>query len=158
LELYRYAACLEEHREWFAETYFLASGYLMQTDVALRFLKDRFHRFGHRSSLPARTLTSAFDALHQHTEAEEVLQAALQLHDDDGELQLFTADYYARYGDFERAQQLLDKAKPNCREAMWLRGAAEIASYRGDMAGALAQWRQILSLEPLALDAYEAVS
>ncbi len=158
LELYRYAACLEQMQEGFAQEYFLASRYLMQTEVALRFLRDRFERFGNRSSLPARTLTSAFDALHQHAEADKVLQSALQLHCDDGELQLYGADYYARHGDLARAEQLLTDAEPFCHQALWLRGAAKIASYRGDIAGALAQWREILSLEPLALDAHEAVS
>jgi tetratricopeptide (TPR) repeat protein len=158
LELYRYAACLEDRQESFAHDYFVASRYLRRTDVALRFLKDRFVRFGHRSSLPARTLSSAYDALHQHAEAQEVLQSALQLHDDDGELRLFTADYYARYGDFARAEQLLTEAKPNCHRTMWLRCAARIAVYRGDLNDALAKWREILTVEPTALDAQDAVA
>ena len=158
LELYRFAACLEDTDERFVASYFTASRFFRQTHVALRFLESRFKRFGRRSSLPARTLFWAYEQVGRMSEALAVLKSSLELRRDDGELLLFAADAQARHGNFETATSLLDDADGKSQRSAWLRTAAAIASYRGEPNSALLCWRQVVDAEPLAIDANRAVA
>jgi tetratricopeptide (TPR) repeat protein len=158
VELYRFAACLDDKDEGLARAYFVASRHIRQTDRALRFLQNRFQRFGTRSSLPARTLFGAYSQLEEMSQAFEVLEAALRLRPDDGDLRLFAAESYGTYGQRERAAELLATAQGRTKQTAWLRTAANLAAYQGDLSGALASWRQVLEGEPLAIDAHRAVA
>src|SRR3954453_12273898 len=48
MELYRFAACLDDKDEGLARSYFSAARYLKQTEATLHFLEGRFERFGRR--------------------------------------------------------------------------------------------------------------
>ena len=157
-ELYRFAACLDDKKEYLARAYFSAARFLKQTETALGFVVDRFRRFGKRSGEPALTLFWAHSELDQMTAAFLALESAIQLRPDDSQLRLFAADAYARYGDFERAEILLREAAGRSRSAAWLRTAAELASLRGELPKALELWRQVFQAEPLALDANRAIA
>ena len=50
LELYRFAACLNDKNESAARQYFHAARHLNQTEQAILFLRARFARFGHISA------------------------------------------------------------------------------------------------------------
>ncbi|HID75782.1 MAG TPA: tetratricopeptide repeat protein [Planctomycetaceae bacterium] len=158
--LYRFAACLGDKEEQFAHAYFMASLSVKQTERALRFLRDRFERFGARSSLPARTLFSAYMQLDRMQDALSVLDQALRRRPDDGELMLFAADAYPSCSaeHLPRAQQLLERAKEKVPAGAWRRTAARMATLAGRLTEALEHWQQVLLLQPLALDAHQAVA
>jgi tetratricopeptide (TPR) repeat protein len=160
LELYRFAACLSEREEQFASSYFSAATFCQQTEAVLAFLRNRFQRFGRRSSLPARTLFSAYMQLDRIHEALAVVEEALRLRPDDGELRLFAADAYVACSTEHtpRALELLEQAKPNAPEVAWRRTAARLASTDGRLNDALVHWQRILELQPLAVDAHRAVT
>lgn len=154
LRLYRFATTLEDKHDVLAQSYFSAARHMKQTGEAMRLLRDRFQRFGRRSARPASVLFWAYEEIHQDVEAFKVLDEALTWRPDDGELLLLAANAYARHGNFDKASAHLDRAKDKTRPAAWLRGAAEIASYRGDADEGKKLWRQVIEAEPLALDAH----
>jgi tetratricopeptide (TPR) repeat protein len=160
LELYRMAMCLGDKEEQFAHAYFSAATYHKQTDTALDLLRDRFARFGRKSSLPARTLFAAYMQLDRTTEALQVLEQAMQLRPDDGELLLFAADGYLSCSmeNMPRATALLENAKDRAPAGVWLRTAARLTACDGRLEDALGCWRQVLETQPLAIDAHRAVT
>lgn len=158
LQLYRFAACIDDKDEGLARTWFIASRHLKQTDAVLAQMRDRFRRFGRRSSQPARTLFWAYEQINLPDEGYGVLDEALKLRPEDGELLAFAASSHARHGMLDRAAELLAAAKGKAREMTWLRTAAGIANIRGEPREALQLWRQIVAVEPLALDAHRYIA
>ncbi|HEX3356402.1 MAG TPA: tetratricopeptide repeat protein [Tepidisphaeraceae bacterium] len=156
--LYRLCACAGETNETGAQTYFNASRHLRQTKLALAMLERRFQRLGKRSSQPGCTLFWALELLDRVPEALVVLEQAQGLRPDDGNLLLYAASAHGRRGNLLKAHALLDAAAGKTHHNAWLRRAAEIASYEGDLAKALELWREVLSAEPLANDANNAVA
>ena len=157
-ELYRFAANLEMFQEHLYQSWFVACRRTRRTAEALTHLQDRFKRFGPRSERPALTLAWAFREMEQPSQARAVLQEAMKLRAEDGYLVLRAATLLANLGENAEADQLLAAAKSKVREADWLRAAAEIAENRMDSAAALGHVREILVLEPLALDAHGGVA
>ncbi|MDQ3801387.1 MAG: tetratricopeptide repeat protein [Acidobacteriota bacterium] len=157
-ELYRLAASLDDKDEQFAFSYFLAARHLKQSEQALKFLRDRFERFGHRSNLPIQSLFYALRELGRTVEAFDALEDALKKRPADGELKLFAADAKARYGRKQEAERLLRLAEKNAPRGLWLRKAALLAEMDGNFKASLKNWREIIELEPLAYDAHEAVA
>lgn len=160
LELYRFAASLDDKDEQLADAYFRAAQYCRRTDEALDWLRRRFERFGGKSSHPARTLDGALRRLERTTEALEVLESAMAQRPDDGDLRLHAAGVFAATSSeyTGRAQEMLEQARGHCPEVHWLRGAARLASYCSDSREALRLYREVLALQPLALDAHQAVA
>jgi len=132
LELYRFSACLEETNEECATAYFVASQHLRRTEEALGWLRERFERFGHQSGWPARTLARALVRLARFGEALDVIEKALRLRPDDGDLLLEAAELHANCGDEKRAAELLEAARNVSHPHQWLRMAAGLARARGD--------------------------
>src|SRR5438552_3253829 len=60
LELYRFAAGLDDNSDGLARTYLRSARALNRSDEVIRFLEDRVARFGDKSSQPARILFNAF--------------------------------------------------------------------------------------------------
>jgi cellulose synthase operon protein C len=158
MELYRFAACVEDRNERYAQSYFFAARHLRQTAAALLFLRNRFRRFGKRSGWPARTLFWGYEQLDRSREALEVLEEALALRPEDGDLLLFASDVYDRYGSPERAAAVLKAAEGKSHRTSWLRAAAHQAGTRGDAKRALELWREVVAAEPLSMDAQSAVA
>ncbi len=158
LELHRFASCLDDKNEGLARSYFAAARHLRREDEPLRLLEGRTRRFGALSSQPARTLHGALADLDRVAEASAVLEEALRLRPEDGELLLYAAESDASAGEFDRAAARLEEARGHCRRGDWRRAAANLASARGDLAGALGLWREVLGAEPAALDANRAVA
>ncbi|MCA9174664.1 MAG: tetratricopeptide repeat protein [Planctomycetales bacterium] len=158
LLLHRFAASLDDTDEGRARHYFHNARFLGKTKEALEFLKDRFRRFSKRSSAPARTLAWAYDELDHTARAFELLEKAIKLRPDDGEFHLYLADMYGRYGKHDRAQELLELARPNAHPTMLQRAAGTLATYRGDLPASLEAWQQILAAEPFDGDAHENVA
>lgn len=153
LELYRFASCLKDTHEQYVQAYFVAARHLRRTQEALDFLKLRFQRFGRRSGAPAYTLAWAYEQTGQSPLALTVLMSAVELRPNDGELMLYASDVFARHGDFDQAERLLQRAEGKAPRVQWLRNSAMIDSYQGRLPESLALWRQVLEAEPLAVDA-----
>ncbi len=158
LGLYRFSSCLKDTNEQYVQSYFIAARHLRRTQEALGFLIRRFERFGKRSGFPARTLSWAYEQTGQSMPALEVLRQAIEMRPDDGELMLYASDVFARHGDFDQAGKLLDDAEGKTARTQWLRGAAIIASYRGELKESLRLWRQVVEAEPLTMDANRHVA
>jgi tetratricopeptide (TPR) repeat protein len=77
---------------------------------------------------------------------------------DDGNLMLYSAGMLARHGNAEKARLLVKAAAGNAHPAQWLRTAATLSSYSGELTEALVHWREVLRTQPLAMDAHEAVT
>ncbi len=157
-ELYRLSATLENFQEEAYATWFSACRQIRQTEPALAHLRERFARFGKRSAQPAFTLAWALRELEQPQQAREVLREASQLLPQDGYLSLRAALLDARLGRRTEATALLNSLHGRIRENDRLRAAAEIAEIDSDLAKGLQHARDILALEPLALDAHNGVA
>lgn len=153
-ELYRFSASLEGFREGLYQAWFLACRGTRRTEQALAHLQDRCTRFGARSEQPALTLAWALRELEQPSRAREVLSEAVRLRPGDGSLLLQSATLLARLREDVEAARLLAAARGKVRESDWLRAAAEISEHRLEPATTLHHCREILRLEPLALDAH----
>ncbi len=158
LQLYRWAACLEDKNEFLVQTWFNASRHLNQTEEVLNFLQDRFERFGRQSAQPAFTLYWAYTQLEKRTEAFEVLQKAMELRPDDGDLMLYAARARANHGEMEEATELLDSAKGRSVRTIWLRTAAHLALLQGRHTDSLEMWQEVVKVEPLAMDAHREIA
>lgn len=158
LDLYRLSACLEEKDEGRARAYFIAARHCRHTDAALKLLRDRFVRLGRRSSAPACTLCWALEQLEQSAEAMQVLDDALALRPGDGDLMLYAVGSYLACGRDTDAKAMLERARGVSAPAAWLRTAAHLASWEGDLRRALDCWRQVAALAPLAREAHQMIA
>ena len=156
--LARLAACAATTREDLWRSFFTASRHGRETDAALRLLDARFRRLGNLSTQPARTLYWAHRERHESAPAAAVLAEALRLRPDDGEMLLFAASAHARDGEHERGAECLAAARGKASAGAFERTAAELCNLRGDLAGALGHWRELLAREPLDAAAHQAVA
>ena len=157
-ELIRLAAHVDDLDEWAAAAYFESAHARGRTSEGLAFLRARYAAYGPQSGDPAQTLVAALRETGDPGQAESVLDDALSLRPDDDELQLFAARVCAACGSLDRAASLLAGARGQTHRAEWLRAAATVARCRGDEKGALDLWRELLSVEPTAVDAHKAVA
>ncbi len=157
LELYRLAASVNEKDEDHSQRYFMAARYLHQTDSALAWLRDRYRRFGERSSSPGRTLTSALEMIDLAQEAQAALDATIALHPEDGDLLAFAALYCGRYRQLEQARQHLAACEGKCGPQVVLRASAMLALYEGEPAKSLELFRQVVELDPLDTAAHQRI-
>lgn len=158
VELYFQAACLDDKNERAATAWFNAARFVKQTDAALAFLRRRCDATGRKSSAPWQTFSWALRQLDRTREAFAVLEEAMKLRPEDGELQLYAASEFASCGERDRAAALLQSAKGIAPPLAWLRTAAHLAERGGEPLSALAHWQQVLATAPLAVDAHQAVA
>jgi cellulose synthase operon protein C len=160
LELFRFAACLEERDEVLSEAYLIAAHHFRQTDQAVDFLRKRFARHGDKSGWPAQTLSDAYRRLCREGEAIDVLEEAVALRPDDGDLALYAMEAFASAGTqyIPRAEQLLEQARGKSSQTRWLRADAFLASVNGELSRALDAWKTIVVNQPLSTDAHSAIA
>jgi len=158
MALYRAAVSLDITDERYADSYFKAARYLNRAAEALSFLNKRFERWGNKSAQPAMTLFDAHDALEQTRAGLDVLEQALTLRPDDGELLMYTAEALARNGDMPRAEELLARAEPLARRASWLQTKARLTEGRASLEEALLYWEQVAQDDPFNLRAVRSVA
>lgn len=158
LALFRLAACCGEKAEHHAWNYFMAARHLNETDAALRFLHHRWERFRGRSAGPGITFHESLRTLGRHEDARAVLEQSLKARPEDPELLLYGVADCSRTGYPEHAQAFLDAAAPVARRADWIRASASLAARRNDRGAQTDAWRQLLSIEPLAMDAHESLA
>ncbi len=158
MDLYRFAACLNDKDDQLASMFFGAARHFRKADEAIALLKDRFARFGGRSGTPARTLYRALAAVDRTHEAFEAIEAGMRRRAEDADLTLYAADLYARHGNTQRAMELLAKVDGKVHASVYLRARSTVAAYQGELKTALAYWQKVLEAEPLAQDAHENVA
>lgn len=156
LQLYHFAACLEEKDEFHAQDYVMEARAQGKAEEALQFLKNRFERLGARSSQPARTFYLALTQQGRYGDALDVLERAMKLRPGDGELLTYGAEANLYRGDFARALEILQKAKGISKPAARFRSLALVAAYQGDSMLAREYWEEVLKIEPIAEDAHRA--
>jgi tetratricopeptide (TPR) repeat protein len=156
--LYRFAACLDEKGEAFARAYFRAARCLGRTAEGVAFLRERFERFGRKSSLPARTLARFLAELERTGEALDVFEEAMRLRPEDGGLLLHAADLCLDRGRYDRAGELITAARGRAHGSFWLRSVARLAGSRGEIDAARRLWEEVLAADPLALDAHRSLA
>jgi cellulose synthase operon protein C len=154
IQLYRFAACIEDRNEGYARGYFLACHFHGMGDEALRFLKDRFARFGKKSAWPGRTLVNALESAAMTNEAMNVLKTALELRPEDGDLMLYASSFYGRYGDANNEQKFLELARGKTSRTEWLWAMLVQAQNHGRNNRAIKCVQEILRREPLNVDAH----
>ena len=157
LDLYRFAACLDETKEPAAGTYFAAANACRKTELALEFLRERWRRLG--SKAPGPFLTR-FQALHQLGRAREAvteLEEVLGSEACPGEIWLAAADAFARQGSLERAEQCLAAAQGRVQRTALLKVKADLARYHTDSKTAVALWREVLEVEPLSVPVHRSL-
>jgi tetratricopeptide (TPR) repeat protein len=157
LEKLRFAACLEDKDERHAMAYFDACQRYQKREVGLQFLRDRFERFGPRSSRPAQTFVHALLNLRRIPEALKALDQALAWRPEDPELLPFAIGVLTSQGELRRGEGLLETLRGKAREGVWHRCAARLAARRGELTAAVRAWQTVHELEPLALDAHRAI-
>lgn len=160
LELFRFAACLEERDEVLSEAYLVAAHHFRQTDIALDFLRQRFQRHGDKSGWPAQTLSDAYRRLCREKEAIQVLEKAVRLRPDDGDLAAYAVDTLASAGTqyLPRAEELLASAQGKTSEVRYLRADAFLAAIKGELTRALAAWKKIVASQPLSTEAHSSIA
>jgi len=158
LEYFRFAACLEDKKENFSRSFFLASRHLHQTERALAVLSRRFERFGKRSFLPAVTFAESLDQLERTPEAFSILDRSVAMRPDDGDLMLFVAEFNARHARSDESAHYLERARGTSRRANWLRTSARLADLRNDRAAALVQWRELEISEPTSIEVHRQIA
>ena len=138
LELYRFAACLEDKNEKLAQRYFVAARHLQADRRGAAVPPRPLQRFGKRSSRPARHALLGVRGDRPAREAFEVLEEALALRPDDGELLLFAADAHAATATSTGRDELLAAARGQHAGAAWLRGRRQTwRRSRGELRAAL---------------------
>ena len=160
LELYRFAASLDDRNEAAAEAYFRMAQYRQQTNEGLDWIRRRVDRFGKKSSQPVRTLDWALRRLSRDSEGVEALEQAILLRPEDGDLLLYTAEseVIASFSNLERAKELYRRAEGRCSRTDWLRTGARLAAYQSQHGEALRIWREVVELQPMAVDAHRAIA
>lgn len=160
LQLFRFAACLEERDEVLSEAYLIAAHHFRRTEEALEFLRNRFERHGKKSGWPAQTLSDAYRRLCREEEALQVLEEAVALRPDDGELCLSAMEAFASAGSqyLPRAEELLAQAEGKASNARWLQSDAFLASVKGELPRALEAWQQIFVSQPLSSEAHSSIA
>jgi cellulose synthase operon protein C len=158
LELYRFSACLAELQEAPALTYFSAARWLQRTDDALQFLRQRVRRWGAKSFLPTTSLFRAYTQIDEMPQAFAMLEAELQRRPNDADLLLFAAEVHIRFGKLDEVEAFLQAAAGSAQRAQLLRAKAQLSELRSEPAKAMESWKEILALEPLALDAHQSLA
>ncbi len=164
-DYYRFATCLDDREEQFAEAYSRALRTLNQSPDALRLFQQR----ANRGPLPfAPAVRSLFHTLHDREDVDfafaaigKAIEKARQVNGNSpgtestsvlAELLLFRAEMLANAGKHADAESDLAAAQPHAVPAMWFRNAARLARIKPDYRAAVESMRDLLTHEPLVAD------
>jgi tetratricopeptide (TPR) repeat protein len=163
VELYRWAACLDDQEGQFAESFSKAAAAVGQAPEALRLFQQKAARGPAPNPAAVKALA---EALLDRDEPEQALAAVNKAVEKQsaeptpalGELLLFRAELHANAGRFDAADSDLAAAKPHTPPGTWLRAAARTARLKPDYAAALEHLNALLALDPLNAEAHRLVA
>ncbi|OWK37938.1 tetratricopeptide repeat protein [Fimbriiglobus ruber] len=176
VDLYRFAACLDDREEQFAEAYTRAVRVTGQAPEALRLFQQRTTRTPFPDPAAVRALYNALQDRDEPEQAVAALGKAIETlrnaveagpPTDKGtppepanaraalaDLLLFRAEAHAGAGRHEAATADLAAARPLSGAAVWHRLAGRVARIRPDFRAALGHLRDLLALDPLSADGH----
>ncbi|MCX7664029.1 MAG: tetratricopeptide repeat protein [Gemmataceae bacterium] len=160
IDAHRFAACLEDRDETFAEAYFRAARATKQTNEAMRFLEARYQRTKGKFAAPARALFYSLSEQDRTEEAFKILEEVYATtpepanRSEVGEVILFHAEMKTNYESPTEGFEILEKAKEFASRGQWLRSAARVSLIAGELAQAKKYWEELLTIEPLAVDVH----
>ncbi|MDX9979640.1 MAG: tetratricopeptide repeat protein [Lentisphaeria bacterium] len=157
LEVYRFCACLQEHDPSRISTYFDACRQLNRAEEGLIFLRDVFARLGNKDAGPAMALCQALDQLGREAEAWTILEQAAAMRPEDGRLLVYLVDLLISHGKYDEAERGLEAARRLCPETTYRAKRAKLADCRGDLEGALLEWRAVREQDPFAMETNEVI-
>ncbi len=160
IDAHRFAACLEDRDETFAESYFRAARAMRQINEAMRFLETRYQRTKGKVAAPARALYYSLSEQERMDEAFEALEAVYATppepanRSEVGDVILFHAEMKTNYESPAEGFEILEKAKDLASRGQWLRSAARVCLIAGELAQARKYWEELQTIEPLAVDVH----
>lgn len=155
---YRIAASLDDKDEAYVLDYFKAARWVRQAETALRWLQDRYQRFGDLSGLPAITLYKAYELLDRDHEGLALLDKAIERRADDGDLLLYGAHIATQNARLERARELITRAQDKVRRSRVLSAWAQFYETQRELPKALLHWHQVVEQEPQNLFAHRRIA
>ncbi len=161
-DYYRFACCLDDREDQFADAYFRVARCVGHAPEALRLFQQRAAR---PVVPPPSAVRALFNALFDRDEpaqafaaldkAVEKLLPSLPAGEGDlAELLLFRAEVRANFSRFDEADEDLAAAKPDAPLGLWHRTAARIARVKPDLAAAIFHLRAAVDLDPLWADGH----
>jgi tetratricopeptide (TPR) repeat protein len=105
-----------------------------------------------RSAVPGRALFWARSVSGDIGGAFATLEHAIESRPLDRELTLFGAEMCFRFGRAEKGSELLEQARGDTQRSPWLRTAAALARYQGNLQWSLQIRREILDEDPLDVE------
>jgi tetratricopeptide (TPR) repeat protein len=176
VELYRFAACLDDREDQFADAYAKAAAVTGNAPESLRLFQQRATRAAVPSPPAVRALFTALADRDEEGQAFAALGTAIEKLQASGgrqppegehapgadaprspelaELLLFRAEMLANRGRFDEADADLAAARPHAPPATWFRSAARVARTRPDYAATLGHLRGLLEHDPLSPDGH----
>lgn len=176
VELYRFAACLEDREEQFGEVYVRSARANEQSAEAMTLLQTRVAKADLPSIASVKLLFAALQdrdepeyaftalqkAIHKYQTAVDAGQPALPGNESPkqglSDLLLFRADQYSSIGQFEDAEADLAAAKPLASPAFWYKVAARVARTKPNYTQSLELVRTLLDHDPLNTEAHRIIA
>ena len=179
VELLRFATCIDDNEDQFAEAYLKSARAAGSGPDAMKLFQARAGKTAEPSTTAVKGL---FNALLDRDETEfafTALEAAIgklkagvdadppesspAVNDDSAtadlaELLLFRADQYSNLGQFDEADADLDAAHPIAPPAVWHKVAARVARTKPNYTEALGHVRGLIEHDPLNPDAHRVVA
>jgi len=152
---YRIAAGLAESNEHYARAYCDALGNTARLENGLKWLEERAERFG-GSARAVATWVTWLGALEDWGRPQRALAAcagALKVHGESAELLSFAVPFFARMGQWEEAESLLEKLKGAGNAELFHEAAADFFQRKGELEKALQQAEAWAREAPLAMNA-----
>jgi tetratricopeptide (TPR) repeat protein len=162
IDLDRFAACLDDREEQFAEAYFRVARALNLANDSIRFFRNRLNR----DAVPFVPAAKALFAIHldrdEADQAEDTVTAAIERAEEAGdagktaagELLLFRAEQRVAFGRTADGLADLERAKPLCIPGDWHRVAAKVHRLVPQYGPAIEHLQAALALDPHWIDGH----
>jgi len=153
----RAASRLNRSFEPYALRYFSLAKTVRKEDEAQRFLEERAEDVGDQDVEPHLTLLDVLVS-RDDPKAPEMAEDLLKRFPKSGELLLKTVSLFSGWNRSEESRQHLAEAEGRVPKRDWLRVAAKLTARLGDRMASHQYWRELARLNPLSVEAHEAIA
>ncbi len=153
----RIASQFSRSFEPYAQQYYEASLAIRKEDEALQYLEKRAEFAGEKNVEPHLTILNILWE-RDHKSTPEYAARLLQKFPSDGKLLLKIVSIYSGWDRRDEALRYLENARGSVPEQEWCRIAAQFSGWTGDRDKAVVYWHNLLGMNPLAIDAYQAIA